>query len=207
MIETEFTANNQILKRTDTTTIISKAKNIIKTSFSFNGDIWDNINKFAIFTDSWGHKTTIHLGKSIICSCIIPASCLDGSHFKVCVYGGDLVTTNDVTIPLSSTGYSKHHHHHEDCKPYVGKDIFVDIFDRLDTKIEDIIFQDNCLQLYANGELIDSVCLNGLVDDAHLNELIQEYVTKTELESFLQERGYIKNLDFNFETGELIFEK
>ena len=72
MIETEFTVNNQILKRTDTTTIISKAKNIIKTSFSFNGTIWADINKFAIFTDSWGAKTTIHLGKSNICSSIIP---------------------------------------------------------------------------------------------------------------------------------------
>lgn len=204
MIETEFTVNNQILKRTDTTTIISKAKNIIKTSFSFNGTIWADINKFAIFTDNWGAKTTIHLGKSNICSSIIPTSCLDGTFFKISVYGGDLITTNDVTIPLNHSGYTKHHH--SKCE-HESKDIFVDIFDRLDAKIDNIIFIDNCLQLYSENELIDSVCLNGFVDETQLNELIQDFISKFELKEFLESEGYIKNLTFNEDTGEITFEK
>lgn len=203
MIETEFTINNQILKRTDTTTIISKSKNIIKTLFTFNGNIWEDNNRFAIFTDSWDKKTTIHLGKSSVCSCIVPSSCLEGTYFKISVYGGDLITTNDVTIPLNSSGYTKHHHHCE----HEHKDIFVDIFDRLDKNIDNIIFIDNCLQCYSNDELVDSVCLNGFVDETQLSELIQDFITKTELKNFLQSEGYIKNLDFDFETGELTFEK
>ncbi|MBR0272352.1 MAG: hypothetical protein IJQ68_10275 [Methanobrevibacter sp.] len=208
MIETLFTVNNQQLKRTDTIVIVQNAKNIIKTFFSFNGEIWENINKFAIFTDSWGNKITTHLGKSCKCSCIVPASCLNGTYFKVTVYGGDLVTTNDVTIPLMKSGYSKHHHQHE-CH-HEHKDIFVDIFDKLDKKIDDILVIDNSIQCYSDGELIDSVSLNGLnsfVDETRFNELIQDYVSKIELKTFLESEGYIKNLDFDFENGELTFEK
>lgn len=206
MIKTEYTINDQILERTDDTTIIAQSKNIVKTLFHFNGTIWDNIDKFAIFTDSWGNKTTIHLGKAETCSCIIPNGCLNGTFFKLTVYGGDLITTNDVTIPLMSSGYTKHHHHTNNCG-HDEKDIFVDIFTRLDNTIDNIVVVDKCLQCYSNDKLVDSVCLNSFVDEAQLDELIQSIVTKTEIKAFLEEEGYIKNLDFNFETGELIFEK
>lgn len=205
MIEILFTVNNQQLKRTDTKIIVQNAKNIIKTLFSFNGELWENINKFAIFTDSWGNKTTTHLGKACKCSCIVPSSCLNGTYFKVTVYGGNLVTANNVTIPLIKSGYSKPHHQHECHQEH--KDIFVDIFDKLDNKIDALLVVDNSIECYSGGELIDSVSLNGFVDETRFNELIQDYVSKIELKTFLQSEGYIKNLDFDFENGELTFEK
>ena len=73
--------------------------------------------------------------------------------------------------------------------------------------IDDIIVVDKCLQCYSNGELVDSVCLNNFVDEAQFEELIQNIVTKNEIREFLSDEGYIKNLDFDFTTGELIFEK
>lgn len=206
MIQTEYTITDQILERTDKNTIVAKSKNIVKTSFCFQGSLWNDIDKFAIFTDSWGNKTTIHLGKADLCSCIVPDGCLSGTFFKITVYGGDLITTNDVTIPLMNSGYTEHHHHTNDCG-HNEKDIFVDIFDRLDKTVNNIAVVDKCLQCYCDDKLVDSVCLNNFVDETQLNELIQEIVTKTEIKSFLEEEGYIKNLDFNFSTGELIFEK
>lgn len=206
MIETEYIINDQIMKRTDTDNIIiSKSKNIVKTTFTFEGSIWNDVNKFAIFTNSWGDKKTIHLGTANICSCIVPNDCLNGTFFKVTVYGGDLITCNEVTIPLKSSGYTKNHHHSNDCG-HEAKDIFVEIFERLDKSIDDIVVVDRCLQCYSNGELVDSVCLD-YVDEARLQELIQNVVTKNEIREFLSDEGYIKNLDFDFITGELIFEK
>lgn len=207
MIETEYIINDQIMKRTDTDNIIiSKSKNIVKTTFTFEGSIWNDVNKFAIFTNSWGDKKTIHLGTACICSCIVPNDCLKGTFFKVTVYGGDLITCNEVTIPLQNSGYTKNHHHTNDCG-HEAKDIFVEIFERLDKSIDDIIVVDKCLQCYSNGELVDSVCLNNFVDEAQFEELIQNIVTKNEIREFLSDEGYIKNLDFDFTTGELIFEK
>ena len=157
MIETEYIINDQIMKRTDTDNIIiSKSKNIVKTTFTFEGSIWNDVNKFAIFTNSWGDKKTIHLGTACICSCIVPNDCLNGTFFKVTVYGGDLITCNEVTIPLQNSRYTKNHHHTNDCG-HEAKDIFVEIFERLDKSIDDIIVVDKCLQCYSNGELVDSV--------------------------------------------------
>ena len=122
MIEIQFTTENQLLKRTDDEIIFDKSKNIIKAKFTVNGDVWDNVDKFAIFTDAFNSKTTLHLGKESVCSCVVPASCFKTSFFKVTLYGGDLITTNAVTIPLREGGYRKHHHHHG-CDG--SKDIFV----------------------------------------------------------------------------------
>lgn len=202
----ELEVNNQLLRRVDDETILSKSKNIQKTLFHFkNPEFYQGLNIFAIFTDSWGEKTTIHLGKNATeLSSIIPSRVLKGTYFKISLYAGDLIATNNVTIPLLGSGYSSSYQH--GCSRE-GKDIFVEIFDKIDGKINTISFTGKCLELYSESELLDSVCLNGLVDEAYLDELMQEYVTKIELKSFLESEGYIKNLDFNFETGELTFEK
>lgn len=204
-ITIELEVNNQLLTRVDNETILSKSKNIQKTLFRFkNPEFYQNENIFAIFTDSWGEKTTIHLGKNATeLSSIIPSRVLKGTYFKVSLYAGDLVTTNNVTIPLIESGYNGNHR--SSCSH--KKDIFVQIFDKIDSKIDNISFTGRCLELYSESELLDSVCLNGLVDETQLNELMQEYTSKVELRQFLESEGYIKNLDFDFSTGELTFEK
>ena len=204
MIETKYTIDDQKMTRTDDEIIIAKSKNIIKTIFTFNGSIWNDVDKFAIFTDSWGVKTTTHIGAANVCSAIVPNHCLNGTFFKVTIYGGDLITCNEVTIPLAPSGYTKNHHHTNNCG-HDSKDIFVEIFERLDKNIDNIICLDKCLQCYSNGELVDSVCLN-FVDEADFEELIRNIVTKAEIRSFLQEEGYIKNFGFDYSTGELTFE-
>ena len=203
MIETTFETTNQMFKRTDSETIVNKSKNIVRASFTFEGEIWDDEEKFVIFTDAWGDKTTTHLGKSNVSSCILPSSILEGEYFSITVYGGDLITTNEITIVLSDSGYTKYHH---DCDDK-GKDIFIEIFERLDKAIDNIIVVEKCLHCFSNGELVDTICLNNFVDETQFNELIQNIVTKNEIQQFLSDEGYIKNLAFDFETGELIFEK
>lgn len=165
-----FEITDNILKRTDTGSVFNKNKNMYTACFSFetSEDGWDGLNCFAIFTDSWNNSETLYLGKvsSDVLSCNVPNRLLKGTYISVSVYAGDLITTNSVTIPLLSSGYNHHNF-------FDQKDIFVDIFDRLDVKIDDIKYSDGALQLFSDGELINSVYL-GVVNDEVINTRIQE---------------------------------
>lgn len=147
MIEIQLKAENQRLKRTDKEPIVGYSKNIIKAKFTIEGDIWKDVDKFAIFTDAFDNKTTMHLGSESNCNCIVPSSCLKTSFFKITVYGGDLILTNAITIPLVESEYSrKHHSDYDDC----SKDIFVEIFQHINSKVDNILFDDGCLHIFSN---------------------------------------------------------
>lgn len=168
----EFEINNQILKRIDSQEVVSKNHNIYRCRFTFATDSdWVTINKFVIFHDGWGNSTTVHLGKGggTLC-CLIPNEVLDGSYFKVSIYGGDLLTTNAVSIPLIESGYTEDHHNGYSTQ----KDIFVEIFEELETTIDSIVFNDNCLHLFNKGKLIDSVFLPYATIDS-VQELMQTF--------------------------------
>lgn len=195
-----FNIYGQYLKRTDHKTVVNKARNVLKCKFCFKDDLWEDVDKFALFknkTDAYN----MHLGKSSNVDCIIPWEVLRGKYFRLTIYGGDLITTNEVTIPLAKSGYT------EDVTPTKphSKDIFVEIIESLDEKFDDIVFEDNSLKLYGNGELKNCISLP-FVDEAHvtevITELMQDYVLKTELMEILN--GYVK--DIRFEDGKLIFD-
>lgn len=183
-----FDVNDTVLKRTDKEEIINKSKNIYKAVFNFqsteNENPWLEDNVFVIFEDSWGNKNTVHLGKNNLqLSAIIPSFVLEGTYFRVSVYTGDLITTNTVTIPLKPSGYSRHHHNN--CGGS-RKDIFVELFDKLDSKIDDIAFSDNCLHFYSDGELIDSIYLD-FADETSVRKWMLEYIN--ELQTELQNKA------------------
>ena len=168
----EFEIHGQILKRINSQddTIVSENYNVYTCRFYFDeGSRWIQINKFAIFHDSWGNSTTVHLGKnSSRLSCIVPDRVLKGSYFKVSIYGGNLLSTNPVSVPLMKSGYNHTHypshnyngncydkgHHH-----YHNKDVFVEIFERLDDTCNSIVYDENCLHFFGNNGLIESVYL------------------------------------------------
>lgn len=156
----EFNVNdNQILKRTDNQDIVNKTNNYHRCRFTFQEESeWVNLNKFVIFTDGWGNTSTVHLGRgSTVLCCLIPDNILRGSYFKVSLYGGELYTTNDVSIPLIQSGYN-HHRPSKSCN--LQKDIFVEIFERIDSKISNIAYDDYCIHTYdENGFLIESIFL------------------------------------------------
>ena len=103
-------------------------------------------------------------------------------------------TTNAITIPLVESEYSrKHHSDYDDC----SKDIFVEIFQHINSKVDNILFDDGCLHFFSNGVLIDSVYLpflNEVQVHEYVNEQIKEYITYNQLNKFLKEQGYIKSV-------------
>ena len=174
----EFVINNQILKRIDSQDVVSKNHNIYKCRFIFEeGSDWDAVNKFVIFTDGWGSSTTVHLGKSSnTLSCLVPDNVLKGSYFKISVYGGDLLTTNNVSVSLIESGYKKHKH--TGCDKH-RKDVFVEIFDRLDETIDSIVYENHCIHLFSRDSLIESVYLP-FIDEAEI-----ETIVSTEIQEYL----------------------
>lgn len=177
-MDLEFVINNQILKRIDSQDVVSKNHSIYKCRFIFEEDSdWDDVNKFVIFTDGWGSSTTVHLGNSSnILTCLVPDNVLKGSYFKISVYGGDLLTTNNVSVLLIESGYMEHkdpgcNKHH--------KDVFVEIFDRLNSAIDSAFYEDHCIHLFSRDSLIESVYLP-FIEETEIAEIVS-----TEIQNYL----------------------
>lgn len=155
--------------------------NQYKASFRFTGEIWDDIDKFAIFVDSWSNSCIVHLGEENEMECTIPSNVLKGTFFKVSVYGGDLITTNNVTIHLEMSGYidfinSNPMGANHECGG--SKDIFVEIFEQLDTMVNSVTYSDKFLHLYGNDGLLDSVYLPFITEEekeALADDLFEEF--------------------------------
>lgn len=162
--------DTQKLTRTDSTTeVVSKNYNVYRCRFTFS-DEWLDINKFVIFRDGWGETTTVHIGKgSRILCCMVPNQVLDGTHFKVMVYGGDLLSTNNVSIPLVTSGYMNGLS--DPTCTRKQKDIFIEIFNELDAKIDGIIYDNHCLNLFCKDTLVESVYLP-FADEDTVTDLI-----------------------------------
>lgn len=173
-VDLKFQVKNQVLKRIDSEKIVQKGKNIYRCDFTISGDIYEDLNIFAIFSDSWNNKKTVPLGKGNNLSCILPNFLLKGTFFKISLYSGDLITTNVITIPLLSSLYGNFEEYVE-CEEAESKDIFVQIFDKLDTKVDKLTVADGYLNIYKNDELVESIWMD-TVNETFVRELVQSNV-------------------------------
>jgi len=161
IVNLNFQIEKQILTRTDGNVIVNKSKNYLKCIFTFKSDEWDYITKFAIFKDSWGHAHKIFLGREDVCECMVPNGVLRGTNFKVSVYAGDLITTNELNVILIPSGYTTNFTSPEG---FDEKDVFVEIFEELDSKVDNVIHEGNMLYCYAGDVVICEVPLISLDD-------------------------------------------
>ena len=194
----EFEVDNQTLIRIDSQDVINKSRNVYKCIFHFEEDSeWINLNKFALFTDGWGNSRTQHLGNnSNTVSCLVPDMMLKGSYFKISVYAGDLITTNTISVGLIQSGYNRkydnfHHGHHH-------KDIFVEIFDRLDNSVDSIFYDNNTLHLFNRDRLLESLYLPFMDEDGIrdlVSDLTAEFIipkASSESDGLMSKEDYIK---------------
>ena len=163
----EFEIKGQVLTRVDSQEVMNKNKNVYKCRFTFDeSDEWVNANKFVRFTDGWGNSTVAHLGKSSnILSCLVPDKVLQGSYFKISVYAGNLLTN---------------HCHMDSCCD--EKDIWVEVFERLDTIIDSIIYDNNTLHLFSRDTLIESIYLPFVSED-EVRDLVADLTDEFILEN------------------------
>lgn len=187
-----FKIENQIIQRLDKNILVNKSKDYLQCNFKFDTSEWENIEKFAIFKDSWNEAYIMNLGLGTDCTCTPPEPVLKGNFFKVSVYGGDRVTTNELAVPLLHSGYTTHVKIPDAVE---GVDIFTQIFEALDSKISDITFEDGVMTVLSEAGEISSfefgTSFEDLVDvpetfpptsHTHDSEDINDFVDKTEVE-------------------------
>lgn len=177
-----FEITNQILKRTDHNLIVSKSKNYIQIQFKFKTSDWTDLNKFVIFKDSWGDAYTLNLGTECDTTVTVPEEALKGNFFKVTVYGGDRITTDEKTVPIIPSGYTEKIKIPEGTAP----DIFVQIFNALDEKVSEITYNDGVMEIYSNNGLLASYDLFSDIRDefaplihTHTSDDVSDFDLKT----------------------------
>lgn len=194
-----FNIYGQYLKRKDHHTVVNKSHNILKCKFTFKDAIWDNVEKFALFSNSTD-TYNIPLGSNASGDCIVPWEVLQGKWFKLTIYGGDLITTNEVTIPLIRSGYTN------DITPTseASRDAFIIALEQINSKIDSIECENNDLLLYSNGELLNTISLP-FANIEEIKALLENYPSMEEIEEVLD--GYVKLDNVAFIDGVLILKQ
>lgn len=171
-MELNFKVKNQLLKRTDRQIVVNKSRNFHQCNFKFIGDDWEGLEKFAIFRNSKGKSYINFLGSQMECKCSIPAPAMIGNYMVLSVYGGDLLTSQELKIVLLPSGYTI------DITPVnpEAKDIFEEAFEKIESKIDHIAFEEGYLRCYSSGVLLEETPI--MVD---LHEKIKELIPSFKL--------------------------
>lgn len=119
------------MKRIDETVVVNKLRNILIVRFDFDS-WWDDLNVFAIFKNkSESYCLAVDVQNSVG-ECVVPHEVLHERWFRLTLYGGDLLTTNEVTIYLEESGYTTDISATSDPSP----DVFVQVFEKLEDRAD-----------------------------------------------------------------------
>ena len=175
----------------------TKTPNIDKCKFYFDEKTWKDLEIFVVFKNNLGHSTIVPLGKyAEIMSCSVPKRIAKKKHFKMFIYAKDHFHTNTISV-VTSKG----------CKNITNKQMALkDIIDRLNDKIDNIVYDSNQLKCFANGELVDTIYIDN-VDEVLIDERIQQSLGSFKDEINKQIEECVKVDDISFENGIINFKK
>lgn len=161
-----------------------------KCKFYFDKHTWENKELFVTFINKNGYSQTVILGKwAETLSCSIPSNILDYEYFKIFCYTKDLFKTN--TLKVYNT---------QKCKPpqkTKRTDAIEYLMEKLKTKIDNIVFEENQLKCYSDNNLIDTIYIDN-IDEAIVKDLVDSHLA--EFESKLDEKleDYVNNDDLDY---------
>ena len=99
-----FEVRGQEIKRVDSYKLYSGSKNFVYAKFYFDRH-WKDIPCYASFAVGTATPHTVDIVDG---ECLVPWECLDSAGtFTVSVFGGDLITTNRVTITVLESGLAE----------------------------------------------------------------------------------------------------
>lgn len=158
-MDIQFEIEEQTLARvSETEHPATGSKNYLKCKFQFNSEDWDTLVKLAVFKNEQGIEFTKYLGRGNYGECFVPHEALRGDYFTVYVYGGDLITTNEVIVMLMRSGYKRQCGSCDNGQ----QDVFVDVYDEIDTKISKEELDDvYCIA----ATKVDEECFDGFFDN------------------------------------------
>ena len=160
-----------------------------KCKFYFDKQTWQDKELFVTFINKNGYSQTVILGKwAETLSCSIPARILDYEYFKIFCYAKDLFKTN--TLKVQNT---------KKCKQTNPKGVkAIDyLMEKLKTKIDNIVFEDNQLKCYSDNNLVDTIFIDN-VDEEVVKSIVDTYITDFENEMSERLEDYISEEDLDY---------
>ena len=160
-----------------------------KCKFYFDKETWQGKELFVTFINKDGYSQTVILGKwNETLSCSIPARILDFEYFKIFCYAKDLFKTNTLKV-----------HNSQKCKQGAPKGTkAIDyLMEKLKTKIDNIVFEDNQLKCYSDGNLVDTIYIDN-VDKAVVEEVVDTYITDFKNEFGDKLEDYLSEEDLDY---------
>ena len=124
-----------------------------KCSFSFSKE-WASIEKYVIFWNKKEKSIIEYLGKGDECKCKMPKEILKDNVFSIQVYANDNLVTQKLKLGAIPDGYTisrKNKCTYDNKDPEV---ILYQVFAQLESKIDNILYNNGFLECYANNKLV-----------------------------------------------------
>ena len=165
----EFSVDDDILRRNNTTTVLDQSTDYYKCKFYPKREIWQGENMSATFMNDLGYIETVGLGECTdLLACLIPERIASGGYFNFYISSDEHKKTNTVSVALTNH-YTKAE---EKCN------VVSEIFAHIDEKIDDLVYENYQIKCYSNGILKDVIYL-GNIDEDIIHDLVH-----TEIEAF-----------------------
>jgi len=157
----EFNVGNDILKKNNSTTVLDQSADYYKCKFYPKENIWMGSVLSATFMNDLGYIETVNLGEySELLTCLVPARIVNGGYFSLYI-SNDHKKTNTISVALTNH-YKKAE---EKCN------IISELFAHINTKIDDVVYENYQLKFYSNGVLSNVIYL-GNVDEELIADLV-----------------------------------
>lgn len=169
----EFKVSNEIFKKRETPVVVDQNNHYYKCKFYMDKNVWYGSVLFATFTNDLGYIETVQLGEyNELLSCLVPQRLIQGGHFSLYISSNNNHKTNTIFIALTN--------HYKKAKPKCN--IISEIFEHIDTKIDDLVYDNHQIKCYSNGELIDVIYIGNVDEDLVTNWVQEQLITfKNEL--------------------------
>ena len=160
-----------------------------KCKFYFDEQTWGDKELFVTFLNKRGYAQTVILGKwAETLSCTIPDGILDDRYFKVFAYAKNLFKKNTLKVDTRKGN----------CQIKPKRTEAIDyLLEQLNTKIDNIIFEDNQLKCFSNGNLVDTIYIDN-VDEVIVRDIVDNHLeeVKAQLEERLEDCITNDDLDY-----------
>ena len=160
-----------------------------KCKFYFDKDTWENKELFVTFINKDGYSQTVILGKwADVLSCNVPSGMMENESFKIFAYAKDLFKTNTLKVNTRKGN----------CQVKQKRKKATDyLLEKLDTKIDNITFEDNQLKCYSDGRLVDTIYIDN-VDEVVVRDIVDNHLeeVKAQLEEKLENCLTNDDLDY-----------
>ena len=159
-----------------------------KCKFYFDKETYQDKELFVTFIDKNGYSQTVILGKwAETLSCNIPKHMVNSEYFKIFCYTKEMFKTNTLTV------YNK-----KKCKPLKKHNDAIEfLMGQLQTKIDNITFEDNQLKCYSNNNLVDTIYIDN-VDEAIIKDIVKADLTDFEAKINEKLEDFINDDDLDY---------